>query len=80
MGLYYMFHGKACYVSTKDGWISLSFKVVFNVDLMVFLSEYKRTPWCQNPKVHYRIHEIPATVPTLSHVNPLHTPPPNQPP
>jgi hypothetical protein len=33
------------------------------------------TPWCQNPKVHHRIHESPLTIPVLNQVNPLHTPP-----
>jgi hypothetical protein len=45
---------------------------------MILICYYKLTnlliPWCQNPKVHHRIHNSPPTIPLLSQVDPFYTP------
>jgi hypothetical protein len=45
--VFYMFYVRVCYVIIADDWMVLSFKVVFSVDLMVFVCDYKGilTPW-----------------------------------
>jgi hypothetical protein len=35
------------------------------------------TPWLQNQKVHYRIHNSPTPVPILNQLDLLYTPPAN---